>query len=243
MKKKVLIGIALLLVVGLVAGCGKTTTVTTTATVTTMATTTKPVTTTATATTTVTAVQTTTATVRTTTTATVTTTETVTLSAGGVAPPKLSFTAKTYSDTTNKFSFSYASSWGVGTGFVASDTSLAWFSDQAYNCPAVLIDKLPDTIASLSDVFTKNLNLTNAAVTDGSITTAQNGYGITADVLEGSYNSDATTVLNVRIYGFKSGGFWWIMFFYQHPSLGDLKGGGSNPVWANEVFSTWQFTK
>jgi hypothetical protein len=155
--------------------------------------------------------------------------------------PTLSFESQTFFDSTNKFTFFYPKTWTQPVYFTLSDTWLAWLVEPEYLAPAVQMNKLPDTIATLSDVFTKNLGLSNARVT--STSTATNSHGIKADVLEGTYAPDATSTLNVKVFGFKQGGYWWVMWFYQSPLLGDLKGGGAKPVYCDEIFSTWQFIK
>jgi len=247
MKKKVLIGIVLLLVVGLVAGCGgKTTTVTTTATVTTMATTTKPVTTTATATVKATQTTTATATTTTTTTATITSTVTVTATPGAVTPPTLSFTAATYTDNSYKFTFQYDKAW---TATWNTATNIVSFGDATYYDPSIRIMRYPKALgATLADVLKspdimKDMNTANPETTPvigDTKDNVKNTYGTTVTRIVHQYTSSTGSFGYCISYGFLSGDYWFIMLATQDSGWGITS---LDPKKPDEMFSTWQFTK
>lgn len=244
MKKKVLIGIALVLVVGLLASCKSTPTVTTTtATVTTTATATKPVTTTATAT--VTTTQTTTATARTTTTATVTSTVTVTPTGGGtVTPPTLSFAAATYTDSTYNFTFQYDKAW---TATWNTATNIVSFGDATYYDPSIRIFRFPKSLgATLADVLKspdimKDINTANPVkdpVIGDTKDNVKNVYGTTVTRIVHQYTSTTPSTSYCISYGFLKGDYWFIMLATQDSGWGITS---LDPKKPDEMFSTWQF--
>lgn len=163
-----------------------------------------------------------------------------------VSPPKLDFSAKIYTDLMNNFSFSYDASWAQSTTFARGLNWVIEFQPIG-SYQAVGVIRYPQAVRdSVEDIWNRTWgSLSTNGGTISSRTTSSNSYGLNAEVIEGQYNSvnSGTGFLTVRAYGFKANGTWWIMYMVQDFSKGDLNGGGTAKIYADEIFATWHFTK
>jgi|GEM_PF-3070131 len=256
MKNNVLIGIALLILLPLLAGCsGTKTTATTTAATTakttvvsntavnTAAATTTPTTAKTTAATTTVATTSATTTATTTSATTTATTTSTTTTASTSTAPTLSFAAAIYTDTTYKFSFQYDASWT--TTWKGANTPVAW-ANALYD-PSVRIYVFPKTTGdTLADVLTSSAYKTNLGTdikgdikigeTKANVT---NVYGTTATPILFTYTHENGSVAISEAFGTIQGDKWFIM----HITIADAWSMPLSTLYPDEIFSTWQFTK
>ncbi len=140
-----------------------------------------------------------------------------------------------YIDTANKFAFHYNKTWIKNAAAIAGNT-VAFFSSAPYNCPGAVVMRFPESDAPtlkelLPRIFGAKSNPVTA--TDEKIT---NAHGTTANAHVLEYASQNGTRMDAKVYGFRSGSLWWVLYLYQAPTLGTLDG-----VMPDEVFNTWKF--
>ena len=144
-------------------------------------------------------------------------------------------TTTEFTDTINKFAFNYNIMWTKNTALI-TETTLAFVSLARSNCPGAVVRRFPESDAPtlkalLPSIFGPKSNPVTS--TDEKVT---NAYGIVADAHVLEYAALTGNRLDAKVYGFRSGGFWWVMYIYQSQQGGTLEG-----VLPDEIFNTWRF--
>ena len=144
-------------------------------------------------------------------------------------------TTTEYTDTTNKFAFGYNQRWLKNTAAITGNT-LASVSLAPHNCPGAVVIRFPEAEAPTLKALLPGIFGPKSNPLTSTDEKATNAYGIVADAHVLEYAAPTGNRLYAKAYGFRSGGFWWVMYIYQSPQLGTLEG-----VMPDEIFDTWRF--
>jgi hypothetical protein len=164
---------------------------------------------------------------------------------GTITPPKLSFTAATYTDTTYKFTFKYDASW---TATWNSATNPVSFGNAQYYDPSVRVYRYPKALgATLADVIKTNDFMTGINTADppktpviGTTAEKTNVYGTKVTAITHQYTNTNASIAYFQSYGFLQGDYWFILSLTENAAWGITN---LNGIYPDEVFSTWQFTQ
>jgi mannose-6-phosphate isomerase-like protein (cupin superfamily) len=143
-------------------------------------------------------------------------------------------TTTEYIDTVNKFTFKYNDTWTKNTAAI-TETTLAFVSSARAKCPGIVVRRFPESDAPTLKALLPRIFGAKASPVTSTDEKITNTYGIVADAHVLEYTAPNGNQLHAKVYGFRSGGFWWVMYIYQSPQLGTLEG-----VLPDEIFNTWR---